>query len=67
MLLAELLTMDDPLRSAILEKSDTATLERATTSRMRVSLAAAAQDAIFSGMTTADEIERVLGPQAITG
>jgi type II secretory ATPase GspE/PulE/Tfp pilus assembly ATPase PilB-like protein len=60
-LLAELLSMDDTLRRAILEKSDTATLAKATASGMHVSLAAAGRRAVADGLTTWEEFERVLG------
>jgi general secretion pathway protein E len=63
MLLAELLTLDDTLRRAILDKSDTATLEAATASSVRMSLWAAAEQAVADGLTSQDEIDRVLGPR----
>ena len=63
MLLAELLTIDEPLRQAILDKSDTATLEAATSSSTRLSLWAAAEQAVADGVTTREEIDRVLGPR----
>jgi type II secretory ATPase GspE/PulE/Tfp pilus assembly ATPase PilB-like protein len=63
MLLAELLTLDDALRHAILDKSDTATLERVTASSLRMSLCSSAERAVATGDTTWDEIERVLGPR----
>jgi general secretion pathway protein E len=66
MVLAELLTLDDALRRAILEKSDTATLEKATTSAAQLSLRSSAEQAIRNGLTSSAEIERVLGPRAIS-
>jgi general secretion pathway protein E len=64
MLLAELLTLDDPFRRAILGRSDTATLEKATASAAQLSLWSSADQAIGMGLTSRAEIERVLGPQA---
>jgi type II secretory ATPase GspE/PulE/Tfp pilus assembly ATPase PilB-like protein len=65
MLLAELLTLDNALRQAILDKSDTAMLERATASSVRKSLWSSAEHAVVSGQTSWEEIERVLGPPAL--
>jgi type II secretory ATPase GspE/PulE/Tfp pilus assembly ATPase PilB-like protein len=62
MLLAELLIMDDAFRRAILDKSDTATLERATASQNRMTLRSAAEQAIGDGLTSRTEVERVIGP-----
>jgi type II secretory ATPase GspE/PulE/Tfp pilus assembly ATPase PilB-like protein len=64
MLLAELLTLDETMRHAILNKSDTATLEQATSSSLQMSLWSSAEQSVAAGLTTRDEIERVLGPQA---
>jgi type II secretory ATPase GspE/PulE/Tfp pilus assembly ATPase PilB-like protein len=63
MLLAELLTLDDALRHAILDKSDTATLERVTASSLYASLWSSAEQSVVTGLSTWDEIERVLGPR----
>jgi len=63
MLLAELLTLDDTLRRAILDKSDTATLEAATASSVRMPLSVAAEHLVADGLTSRDEIDRVLGPR----
>jgi general secretion pathway protein E len=63
MLLAELLTVDDALRHAILNRSDTATLEKATASNLKSSLCSSAERAVADGLTSREEIERVLGPQ----
>ena len=63
LLLAELLTLDDPLRRAILAKSDTAALEAATGATTRSTIWTAAEEAVAAGLTTRAEIERVLGPR----
>jgi type II secretory ATPase GspE/PulE/Tfp pilus assembly ATPase PilB-like protein len=63
MLLAELMTIDDTMRRAILAKSDTATLELAASSILPSSLRDAADRAIGDGLTTQEEIQRVLGPR----
>jgi len=62
MLLAELLTVTEPLRQAILTRSDTSALEAAACAAGGPSIWSAAADAVANGMTTMDEIERVLGP-----
>jgi type II secretory ATPase GspE/PulE/Tfp pilus assembly ATPase PilB-like protein len=62
LLLAELLTLDAPLRQAILARSDTATLEAAAGRSGRRTLRQAAAEAVTAGQTTPEEIERVLGP-----
>ena len=62
LLLAELLTLDLPLRQAILGRSDTAALEAAATHPGRKTLRDAAQRAVAEGLTTAQEVERVFGP-----
>jgi type II secretory ATPase GspE/PulE/Tfp pilus assembly ATPase PilB-like protein len=62
LLLAELLTFDDPLRQAILARSDTATLEAVARRPGRRTLREAAGQAVADGLTTHQEIERVLGP-----
>jgi type II secretory ATPase GspE/PulE/Tfp pilus assembly ATPase PilB-like protein len=62
-LLAELLTLDGALRQAILARADTATLEAAAARPGRQTLRAAAAQAIAEGRTTAEEVERVLGPE----
>ena len=61
-LLAELLTLDPPLRQAILARSDTTTLEALANRPGRQTLREAAAQAVGDGLTTAEEIERVLGP-----
>lgn len=61
-LLAELLTLDERLRQAILARSDTAGLECAANRPGRQTIWAAAEQA----PTTMAEIERVLGPRPKT-
>ena len=63
LLLAELLTLDAPLRQAILARSDTAMLEAVANSPGRQTLREAADRAVGDGLTTTQEIERVLGPR----
>jgi type II secretory ATPase GspE/PulE/Tfp pilus assembly ATPase PilB-like protein len=62
LLLAELLTLGAPLRQAILNKSDTAALEAAAGGPGRRTIRDAAEQAVAAGLTTPEEIERVLGP-----
>jgi type II secretory ATPase GspE/PulE/Tfp pilus assembly ATPase PilB-like protein len=62
-LIAELLTIDLELRSAILAKSDAAALEAIATAGGWRTIRHAADDAVGSGRTTANEILRVLGPE----
>jgi type II secretory ATPase GspE/PulE/Tfp pilus assembly ATPase PilB-like protein len=59
LLLAELLTLDAPLRQAVLARSDTTTLQAVASRR---TLRQAAEQAVADGLTTSAEIERVLGP-----
>jgi type II secretory ATPase GspE/PulE/Tfp pilus assembly ATPase PilB-like protein len=61
-LLAELLTLDAPLRQAILARSDTAALEAVACRPGRLTLREAAAGAVADGLTTPAEVERVLGP-----
>jgi general secretion pathway protein E len=61
-LLAELMTLDAPLRQAILARPDTATLEAVAGRSGRQALRAAATRAVAEGLTSSAEIERVLGP-----
>ena len=63
MLLAELLIPDSPMRQAILNRSDTSALEAAVQRPDRQTIWTAADRAIAQGLTTASEIERVLGPR----
>ena len=60
---AELLTVEEPLRQAILAKSDTSALEAAASRSGGATIWSAADDAVAKGMTTLEEIERVLGPK----
>ncbi len=60
-LLAELLTLDAPLRQAILAKGDMSMLEAAALRPDRSTLWLAADQAVAQGLTTPQEIERVLG------
>jgi len=62
-LLAELLTLDASLRQAILSKSDTMTLEAAAAWSGRKTMWTAAAEAVANGLTTPQEIERMLGPR----
>ena len=62
MLLAELVTLDEPLRQAVLARSDTQALEAATAHSERRTIRSAAAEAISEGHTSVEEIERVLGP-----
>jgi len=56
------LTLTAPLRQAILSKSDTAALEAVVGADERRTIWQAAGEAVANGLTTAGEIERVLGP-----
>lgn len=60
-LLAELLTLDEPLRQAVLARADVAGLESAASRGARTTLASAAARAVAEGLTTDAEIARVLG------
>lgn len=61
-LLAELLTLDAPLRQAILGRCDTTGLEAAASRPERKTIWDAASEAVAAGRTTSREIGRVLGP-----
>jgi type II secretory ATPase GspE/PulE/Tfp pilus assembly ATPase PilB-like protein len=61
-LLTELITLDEPLRRGILSRGDTATLEAIAGSTPRQTIAGDAARAVAEGLTTWDEIARVLGP-----
>ena len=61
LLLAEMLTLQQPLRRAILARSDTASLEAAVVDLCRETIWTAAQRAVQDGYTTPEEIERVMG------
>jgi type II secretory ATPase GspE/PulE/Tfp pilus assembly ATPase PilB-like protein len=62
LLLAELLTLEGPLRQAVLARSDTVTLEAVAYPSGRPAIWPAAEQAAADGLTTMQEIERVLGP-----
>jgi type II secretory ATPase GspE/PulE/Tfp pilus assembly ATPase PilB-like protein len=62
-LLAELLLVDESLRAAILARADTDTLEAAAGRPERQTIWTAAAQAAADGLTTTQEIERVLGPK----
>src|SRR5262249_53880815 len=62
LLLAELLTFDSALRQAILSRSDTDPLEAAANQPGGQTIRAAAEQAVADGLTTRQEVERVLGP-----
>ena len=62
MLLAELVTLDAPLRQAVLARADTLALERCAQQSGRPTIWSAAADAVEQGFTTRAEITRVLGP-----
>ena len=61
MLLAELLTLDNAMRQAILNKADTMTLEKAAFGPARETIWNSAERSVAAGQTTSSEIERVLG------
>jgi general secretion pathway protein E len=63
-LLAELLTIDETLRHAILARTDTAALETAASKAGRRTIRQAATAAVADGVTTQAEIDRVLGPDS---
>jgi type II secretory ATPase GspE/PulE/Tfp pilus assembly ATPase PilB-like protein len=63
LLIAELLTPDAEFRRAVLAKSDTEALEAVAGRSEWQSIRAAADAAVASGRTTADEVARVLGPE----
>jgi type II secretory ATPase GspE/PulE/Tfp pilus assembly ATPase PilB-like protein len=62
LLLAEFLTLDYAIGEAIVQRSDTATLEALARRSGRLALRDAAQRAVADGVTTLEEIDRVLGP-----
>src|SRR5262249_18882221 len=64
MLLAELLLLTEPLRQAILARSDTTALEAAARCAGKPTIWSAARAAVMNGLTTRQEIERVLGPES---
>ncbi len=64
-LVAELLMPDAALRRAILAKADTDELEQTATTSGLHTIRAAALAAVAAGHTTADEVDRVLGPKPV--
>lgn len=62
-LLAELLLLESPLRRAILAHADTAALEEAARSLGRPIIWDVAERAVAEGITSPEEIQRVLGPR----
>jgi type II secretory ATPase GspE/PulE/Tfp pilus assembly ATPase PilB-like protein len=62
MLLAELVTLDAPLREAILRRADTPALEQSVQQSGRPTIWSAAEQAVADGWTTQHEVARVLGP-----
>jgi type II secretory ATPase GspE/PulE/Tfp pilus assembly ATPase PilB-like protein len=62
-LVAELLRLDDAMRRAVLDRSDTRTLEAAAARGMRQPIGVAADQAVADGLTTVYEVERVFGPR----
>jgi len=65
-LVAELLKFDEPLRRAVLARADISTLEAATVQLDRKTIWSEAEQAVGKGLTTMQEIERVLGPPQYT-
>ena len=63
LLLAELVLMDEALRHAVLARADTQALERCAGQSGRQTIWAAADHALAQGLTTSQEITRVLGPR----
>lgn len=63
MLLAELLTLEAPLREAILARSDTTALEAAARRLGGPTIWDMAEQGVRDGLTSRAEIERVLGPK----
>jgi type II secretory ATPase GspE/PulE/Tfp pilus assembly ATPase PilB-like protein len=63
MLLAELVLLDAPLRQAALAREDTVTLERIAARSGRPTLWSAADGALAEGLTTSEELTRILGPR----
>jgi type II secretory ATPase GspE/PulE/Tfp pilus assembly ATPase PilB-like protein len=61
MLLAELVLLDEALRQAVLARADTQTLEKCAAASGRPTIWTAADMALEQGLTTRQEITRVLG------
>lgn len=64
-LLSEFLTMDEPLRRAVLAKADTTTIEQIAAQGAYRTLCDDAVRIVDENTTTWDEVTRVLGPDAI--
>lgn len=62
LLLAELLRIDPSIRQGILARADTESLQAIAARSSWKSIRDAAADAVLAGETTADEVQRVLGP-----
>jgi type II secretory ATPase GspE/PulE/Tfp pilus assembly ATPase PilB-like protein len=62
LLLSQLLMIGEPLRQAILAKADTPALEATASRDGGLTIWSAANEAAANGLTTLEEIERVLGP-----
>ncbi|HZZ79690.1 MAG TPA: GspE/PulE family protein [Gemmataceae bacterium] len=61
MLLAELVLLDEAMRHAVLARADTQTLEKCVADSGRPTIWAAADAALEKGLTTRQEVTRVLG------
>jgi general secretion pathway protein E len=61
-LVAELLTPDTAFRRAVLAKADADELEAVAAQSTWTTIRTAADAAVVAGLTTADEVDRVLGP-----
>jgi type II secretory ATPase GspE/PulE/Tfp pilus assembly ATPase PilB-like protein len=64
-LIAELLTLDATMRRSILARADTDELEHTASKLGLKTIRGAALAAVAAGHTTAEEVERVLGPEAV--
>jgi type II secretory ATPase GspE/PulE/Tfp pilus assembly ATPase PilB-like protein len=62
-LLAELVQFDEALRQAVLARADTATLDKCVAQSGRPTIWTSADHAMAQGLTTAQEVARVLGPR----
>jgi general secretion pathway protein E len=67
LLLAELVTLGNSLREAILARSDTAALQDAAGRTSGDGIWTAAELLVARGLTTRDEVERILGPWPVDG
>lgn len=66
-LIAEVLVIDETVRQAILDRSDTSELERRVSAQGYRSLRLAATDALASAQVSVEEVRRVLGRSALSG